>query len=72
MNASISIARVSPPVEKGAREPICCPIVTGKQLARIDFERKLLYLWCKACKGWHEYDLEAMEEQHTSAVESIA
>jgi hypothetical protein len=67
MNASTSGARVAPPAEKGAREPICCPILPGKLLARIDWERKLLYLWCKGCHGYHEYDLDVLEAQHEAA-----
>jgi len=65
-------ARVFPPTEKGAREPLCCPVITSKTLARMDWDRRTLYLWCKACKGWHEYDLSALEEQHSSSTEHIA
>jgi hypothetical protein len=72
MSTKITTARVSAPTEKGAREPICCPIVPDKLLARIDWERRLLYLWCKGCHGYHEFDLDALEEQHTSAVTQSA
>lgn len=58
----------SPQVVSNTREPIQCE-VTGKLLARVDWERKKLYLWCKSeqCKGWHEYDLEALERMHNGA-----
>lgn len=72
MNTRTPGALVASPAEQGTHEPICCPVVSGKQIARIDVARRLLYLWCKACKGWHEYDLKALEEQHASAKAFIA
>lgn len=55
------------------REPISCP-VTNQRIAHIDWTTRKLYLWCKCatCKGWHEYDLDAMEREHKSASEHVA
>lgn len=43
------------------REPITCPS-TGRLIARIDREKKKIYLWCKSC-GWEEFDLEELSQE---------